>query len=209
MNDLFARLNDTPWAKVWIAGLLVGFVYYLAIFDDGARLKDVIDQNKQSLLEAETQLKATRESVENANRFEAEVNRIAEQFARITDFMPDRMGVAELTNVITDNATKSGAKLMRTEPEKRQEARSDKADFFETTRVGFHLEGSFSQMVTFLSLISQENRLLTFDEVELSSIDSAPPDAPVLDFKGQIIGYRYIAKKPAAEQEKGGGSDNP
>jgi Tfp pilus assembly protein PilO len=206
MNELFAKLNDTPWGKVWIAGILVGLVYYMAMFDDGSQINLAVEQSKESLVEAEKQLKATRESVENANRFEAEVSRIAEQFARITDFMPERMGAAELTGVITDNATRAGAKLLRTEPEKRQETRSDKVDFFETTRVAFQLEGSFSQLVTFLSLVSQENRLFTFEDVELAADESAPPDAPILTFRGQIVGYRYTGKKTADGQDKGGGS---
>jgi Tfp pilus assembly protein PilO len=187
MNPTIAQLANLSWGKVFLGMLVAGGVYWAALYDDGSTLQSQYAIASQELADAEKQLKKTKEAVANADKFEREVRDTIEQFTKIVEFMPERASTAEMVTLVTDLAAKSGAKLTKTEPR----PGSEKADFYEMYRLNLALEGSFSQIVMFLSYLSRVPRLMTFDKVELTGERTGEQEVAKLAFTGTLVNYRY------------------
>jgi Tfp pilus assembly protein PilO len=191
-----AQIGESSWAKVVIAGLLLAGLYYAAPFDDGTSLRERFENARGRLADSERQLANTKKAMEDAGRFEEEVKTLARQFQRVTDFMPENLDTAELTQIITKQVTTAGAKVTRLEPKPGIET----VEFYEMTRINLSIQGTFAQVATFLANLSKVSKLLTFDSTEITLAQSPDPEHPRVNFSGVMVGYRYkkAADAPAA-----------
>jgi Tfp pilus assembly protein PilO len=195
MNKIFIQFAEIAWSRVLIGGVIALVIYYLVWFNDGKLVQADLTQAKQELSEAQKTLNATKEAMANADSFEREVKETVDQFNRVVpEIMPDKMSTADLTNIASDMTNKAGVKLTKTEPR----SAVDKADFYETTRIALSVEGTFSQLVMFLSYLSRIPKLMTFDHLDIGFSDSsANSESPKLTLNGILTGYKYV--KPAAD----------
>ena len=83
----------------------------------------------------------------------------------------------------------------------------ERKDFYEMTRLDFSIQGSFSQVVLFLSSLSKIQRLLTFDQLKLKSSAATPSaENPNVELSGVLVGYRYVKEAdPAADPTNAAG----
>jgi Tfp pilus assembly protein PilO len=209
MNKYLLQLADLPWPKVVAIGFFVTALYYFGLRDDGSILAANLVNQKQELETATKQLQATKKAMENAERFEAEIKAARAQFERVTEFMPPKLSMADLTTLISEKAGKAGARLLNTSPASSSsgaQASTGKTAFFDSIRVGFKLEGSFAQILTFLAQISRDSRILTFDDTILATNSGSQADDPTLSFSGELVGYKFKkdAPPPAASPAPGG-----
>ena len=201
------QLADMPWAKVAIIGLIALAAYHFGMRNDGSFITANLETEKQQLDEVNRQLQVTRKAMENAERFESEIVAAKREFERVTDFMPPKLSVADLTTMISERSGKSGVRLLSTSPKSSQsESNSPKSPFYDSIRVTFKIEGTFAQILAFLSQTSRDPRMVMFDDTELATSAGASLDAPILTFGGDMVGYRYKkeAAPPAAAAAPGG-----
>jgi type IV pilus assembly protein PilO len=190
MNKYMAQLAALDWVKVLLIGLALAVGYYFLIFDDGTALQTSIKQAQERLAAAKLSLSQTEKAMENANRFEKEVQATAAQFAKITEYMPETLSVAELNTIISKNAQLSGVR-----PRINPKGEEPPQGFTQAVKMEIQLEGSFAQIETFLANVSRERRLLIFDNVEITpnSAGTFPTSLGAsLTFKGSLSGYRYL-----------------
>lgn len=203
MNKIIAQLSDLEWSKVVMLGLGIAGFYYFVMFDNGDLLTTEIQNSNAQLVEANSKLNQTKKAMADANRFELEVKRIAQQFEQITSFMPMSIGPAELTTIVNQSAGLAGVRVAKIEPK----GPDTRAGFYEASRVAVSLNGNFIQILKFLEMISRVPKLLTFDQVEVRSQKtqgSAPTETAPLSFDGLLVGYRYIKDAPYIEPNQAG-----
>lgn len=209
-QQLLAQIGDMPWSKVLVYGVIALSAYYFMMYDDGSALQNQLQTSATALSQSRAGLEQTKKAMADADKFEREVKSIGQQFERIRDFMPENQSAASLTEVITKQASVSGAKLTKLEPK----PINDKVEFYETTKIDISLDGSYPQLVSFLSHLSRVPKLMTFDKIQVIQT-GGEPDKPVLAFKGTLVGYRYIAPREekkgtdAAQPAGGGATDAP
>jgi Tfp pilus assembly protein PilO len=190
MSRLLFDLADLAWIKIVVLGVIFSAGYRFSYYDDGSKLEERLAQSQVRLKESEIQLAKMKAAMVDANKFEQEVKSAIDQFDRITEYMPERMGAADLTTLIGDQAVKAGARVSKTEPR----GVGDKTDFFESSKIAFSIDGDFLQITAFLSNLSRVPRLLTFEKIEVQRVTSSDPERPKLQCKGILIGYRYLRK---------------
>lgn len=197
MNPYLAKLGALEWGKVLGLGVLAAGVYYAVLFNDGTELNQQIQAAQARLETAKQQLTETEKALADADRFEKEVQSLARQFEKITDFMPATVTAVDLTSLVNKQAQLAGVKIVKIEPDPAVK----RVTFYEMTRVNIELEGSYSQIATFLSYISRVPRLLTFDSTTISVSRSSRspesgPSAGRLVFASSMVGYRYLKDAP-------------
>jgi Tfp pilus assembly protein PilO len=185
---IISHLGDLAWPKVLLYGLIAAVIYYFAGYNDGSGLAQELENSKAALTAAKRSLEQTKTAIANADKFEAEVKRLEQQFQRIRDYMPENLGPAKLTEVTTQQATQAGAVVTRLEPT--SSGAEDKLEFYESSKTQFSLEGTYTQLVTFLSNLSKVALILTFEKVKLTQI-GGELDHPKLSLTGVVVGYRY------------------
>lgn len=200
LNQLFLKFAALQWFKVLIVGALAVGLYYVALFSDGQPQMDQVTQIQQQLAQTEKEIAAVKEALANADRFEREVKDTVDQFGHIVDFMPTKITTSMLTATISDTCTKSGLKLLKIEPK----TGNERIEFYETTRVAFSVEGTFLQLVNFLSSLSRVPRMMNLDGLTINVSDSTNDiETPRLVTSGVLVGFRYIpAEQTTADAAK-------
>ncbi len=198
MNKYIVQLAELDWVKVIGIGLLLAVLYYFMLYDNGDALETRIKSAKDQVANAKTQLDRTEKAMNDANRFEKEVQATALQFDKITQFMPPNIGAAELTAIINQQAQASGV-----HPKIDPKGEDKPNGFYQTSRVNIQLEGTYAQVVTFLSYLSRVPRLMTFEQVRVTQASGVG----AVVFNGTLVAYRYmkeapeIVAKPAPEKK--------
>lgn len=206
MNAYLAKLGAMEWGKVMGLGVVAAVVYYFLLFNDGTELNQQIEQAQARLETAKRQLGETEKALADADRFEKEIQSLARQFEKITDFMPATVTAVDLTTLVNKQAQLAGVRIVKIEPDPVVK----RITFYEMTRVNLELEGTYAQVATFLSYISRVPRLLTFDSTTISvSAGSRAPDGAVstgrLVFASSMVGYRYLKDAPVDATPAAGG----
>jgi Tfp pilus assembly protein PilO len=201
LNRFFIFLAGLDMIKILGIGALVAVLYFFVIFDNGQSLKTQIEQLETQAATTQTEIKTVKDALANADRFEREVKDTVEQFTHITDFMPEKLTTAGLVTTLSELTTKAGLKLTKTEPK----SGSERVDFYEITKVAFAVEGSFTQLMSFLSGISKAQQILTIDGLKIEvAQNSADPESPRIVAEGVLFGYRYLNTNPLATPNKAG-----
>ena len=195
MNKILLQLADLSWVKVFLGALVMTAVYYFGMRDDGTSLVQGLEQAKQQLESAQKQLAITKKAMDNAERFEADLKSEKSDFAHITDFMPLKLNTADLTTLMSEKSARVGVHLQNTSPKGSGSSAGTDVSFFDTVRVAFKIEGTFPQIANFLSQISRDPRLLTFEDTVLSKSQGSEGESPLLTFEGDLVGYRYHPPK--------------
>ncbi len=116
---------------------------------------------------------------------------MSSQFQQVVELMPAEINVADFMLMIREEATKAGARVKKLEPAKE----TTKVDFYETRKLEISLEGSYAQILTFLSNLSRLKRLVTVDNLALSQTLTPEQESKVA-FTGTSVNYRYLAQPP-------------
>lgn len=205
MNPQLAKLAELQWGKVVGIGVALAAAYYFLMFDNGSTLEANIKAAQERTEAAKKTLAETEKAIADADRFGKEVQATQDQFEKIVRYMPMSLDAGEMTKMINEISQDVGVRP-RIEPQKEEPPQG----FTQAVRVNLQLEGNYAQIVTFLSKISQVQRLLVFDKVELTpAVDQrlTPGGGASLTLKGTLIGYRYLkdAPEPAAATTPGAG----
>lgn len=204
MEKYILQLGELTWSKVIAAGFIAAGLYWGLYYDDGSTLEASIQTLQAQYTEAEKNLQETRQAMADTEKFEKEVRNNELQFDKVLEYLPQEMNSNELTRIINKIATDTETKLLETKPQ----TNIERKDFYEITRIDLNIEGRFARVVAFLSALSREPKLLTFDKIEVKVNPSAAltlDEAPNVELSGTLVGYRYLKDAdPAA-----GGAASP
>lgn len=190
MNKYLTQLAALSWSKVLVIGVALAAGYYFLMYDNGTTLETSIKAAKDRAAAAKKTLAETEKAMADAERFGKEVQATQDQFDKITRYMPVTLDSGEMTKIINDTSQQVGVRA-RIEPSKDEPP----VGFTQAVKINLQLEGNFAQIVTFLSKISQIQRLLVLDKISLSPNSGggiSTSQGAALTFKATLIGYRYL-----------------
>lgn len=209
LMQLLSPIIEATWRTAFLLAVAVSAVYWFMVFDDGSHLQEELSNLSNARAQADKDLQTTKEAMRDADRFDQEVRVAVDQFNHIVDFMPTRLTSADLMGIISEVSKKSGTAIVKTEPRNMDQGGSaSKEDFYDTTKIAVSLQGTFAQIETFLSNLSKNPRLITFDNSVLELMPTAGlSKTPKLEFSAVLSGYRYtrdLSKKDGAAETGGG-----
>jgi Tfp pilus assembly protein PilO len=187
-NQYILSLGEMSYAKVATWGLALCVVYFFTYFDDGASLVAQIAAANAELEKSQKNLAETKEAMADAERFEKVITQNKEQFKKVLEYLPSNMDANDLTRIISQQSQLTNSRVAKTEPS----GLPEKKDFYEMIRLSFELQGTFSQVVAFLSAISKVQKLLTFEGIKIEMKEGADPENPSVRLSGVVVAYRYL-----------------
>lgn len=200
MNFL-VKIADFTWQKIFLISVGLCAFYYFVQYDDGTSLDQVLRSTEAELVKEREMLAKTEKAMRDLDRFKEELNNQQAQVREIMSFLPNQMNVSELVSTIQDRANQAGMRVTKSEP-KDQVTR---VDFYEAMELNVELQGTYSQVAAFLSLLSKLPRLVTIDKISLQAQPTGEADSPKLVFAATLIGYRYVEDEKANEPNKQAG----
>lgn len=205
MEKYILQLGELTWSKVVVAGLIAAGVYWGLYYDDGSKFENEISNLTAQYTESERQLRETKDAMADAEKFEKAVRQNELQFEKVLAYLPQEINANELTRLVNQQAQLSGTRVQSTKAIDLVE----KKEFYEMVRLEFALQGTFAQVVSFLSSLSKIERLLTFDKLNLKVNRSTAEDVPTVELAGTLVAYRYLKEAATVDGKPAGGANAP
>lgn len=189
MNSI-VKFASWEWPKVLLVAIVVAAAYWQFGLSEGVT-ESQFQAAEAGKNQAQASLESTQKAVADLKKFKEELDTMTAQFQQVVELMPAESNVADFMLQIREEATKAGARVKKLEPKKEAE----KVNFYETRKLEISLEGSYAQVLTFLSNLSRMKRLVTVDNIAITQAGSG--DESKVAFTGSLTSYRYIAETPA------------
>jgi Tfp pilus assembly protein PilO len=189
MNELIVKFGSLSHIKAGLAGVLIAVLYFFGASDSGDTVLQNIENAQIGLKEAKIEIEKMRKELNDVNEFEIKVKTTTSQFKELLKFMPEDLNIADFNKLVTREVAASGLRAKRIAPTGEKEVK----EFYSTIRIQVELEGTFSQIMTFMSNLSRSKQIFTFEGVELSRLSMENSSSNVL-FAATIVGYKYVPK---------------
>ncbi len=191
--NILIRLASYSLQKCLMLGLLLCGIYYVVGYNSGEDLQKNLATFEQKLQEEKIQEKKSDESLREVELVRATIGELGQQFQTVSNALPRTIEYAEITRIVDFIARKSGVSI------KSRESRPEvNRDYFSEVPIKVTVEGSYSELVYFMSLLAQTVRVM-----KLIDFSIYPPTfngmQPIRHGKllldGEIISYKFNEKK--------------
>ncbi len=194
------RIKNLTTQQTIIATFVIAAAYFFLVFDGGGRIDNEIKKSKKDFKTKEQTLINTEMAMQNAAKFQEEVRRTNARFKEMLEFIPVDFSIADFMQLLSTEAESSGNKVVQIQPR----LTDQQPALYEELLVELTIEGTYSQILTFLSRLTKINRIINMGGIRLSTIE-ADPISPVLRFQTVVYGYRYNIESQASSD---GGDGN-
>ncbi len=193
MRRYIERLASLEWSKVVLISIVFAALYYISLYDTGALLDAKVQAAEKQVSDTKEKLVRTKAADKNVKLFVQKVESAEQQFKEVIEYMPPEINLGNFLQRVKDQASAAGASVQAFSPSNEVEKR----DFYEIRKFDLQLNGNFSQLALFLSNLSKMPLLITFERISITSL-GGEFDSPKLNFKGVLLGYRYMKDGAAA-----------
>jgi type IV pilus assembly protein PilO len=193
--NALAKLGTMSLGKVLMLSLVVSGLYYMIAYDAGDTWRAVIAQTIQTKADLEEKTRKIDKDLEEVNNLREAQEKDAERLNILLGYIPEKLSNFELMKTLSNEAKAVGVNINQIRDKGGQ---ATTTEFYEEIGVDIDLEGSFSQLVLFLSNLTRLNQILTLESL---SLRAAQGDSSLL-MSAQVNGYRYVSKRPGGEVAK-------
>ena len=139
-------------------------VYYFSWYNNGSTLKKSIDDIQMNTQQVEFQISKKQEELENIKTFEKEVLAQEEDVKYFLNFIPSSLTFTDISTLLLSEAKSSGVNVGLKKDEK---VDKEKDSEYQTLSVQLAVNGSFSQILLFLSKLTQQRRILIVENIDM------------------------------------------
>ena len=194
MNFIYSLANMSL-VQILIIGLFLSGIYYFTGYNKG---EDLVLQTTN----IQTQIKKTEEEVhkkqanlESMKLFKRSVQEGGSKSVQhLLQYIPNSLTTANMFSYLTKEAKAAGVNIV----DKRDAGILEFENFYEVLKLHIKCSGSFSQIVSFLSKLTNQTFILTTDEI--SMVSSVKDQAIQADMN--IYGYRYVEEKKEKQKKE-------
>lgn len=201
MNGL-NKLADLPMSRIVLISIFLCVVYYFIGYDDGTAFKAQAEASRASLSEVQARMEKVERELQEINALKAAQDKDAERLNVLLGFIPEKLSSFELMKTLSNEAKAVGVninQLRDTGSAGLQPAPQGQVpNIYERLGVDLELDGSFAQLLLFLSNLTRLNQIVTLETLELRLMGGAESS---LQMSAQIFGYRYLTKKEGAKPQ--------
>ena len=198
-KKIFFKIANMTHQKIIIIGLVLGFLYYQTLFDDGTQLNTQIAAVKQQVAQEQAKKKESEEALKEVEQVRAQLVSLSDQYKLISAQLPTEIQMSEVLRTIDSMAATAGIAVKTKEPQK-----SETKDIIEEMPIRVTAEGKFSELTLFLYNMMNTERI---SRVASMSVMRSPSDRGRKISKNLILevrfaNYRFVGKQNTKESEK-------
>ncbi len=194
------------YARALMIGLFIGAVYYTIGFDSGSTIKVAIAKAKEEIADSETQIKGLEKKLDQITTMKKVMKELGSEFETFISYIPEKLSLPELMKTISTEARSAGVSVngMSEVRDSNSTTKVDKSvQFYEELTVAVELQGTYSQLLLFLSYLTKLDKIITVSELSMvSQAKLGDRESPVLLFKCHIKGYRYLRNSAGGSASK-------
>jgi Tfp pilus assembly protein PilO len=199
IGNILIRLASFSFQKCLVLSAILGGVYYMTVFDDGSALQAKIMETDAKVREEESRAQASDLALKEVEQVRATVGALSEQFKTVSQALPSEVQIADILRTVDFVSRKSGVSVKTKEPKP-----IINRDYYEEIPLLLVLEGSYSEITTFLFYLASTERIMKVNNFTISQPpqrDRNSPSKGRLNFEGHVVSYRFIGTQPTTAQD--------
>lgn len=201
------KLRELTFGKAVLFGLIVAAVYYFALYNSGADLEAFIQQTRDQVSAKEAELTTIKNAIADAERLQTAKKNLGEELDVVLKAIPEQLTNVDLMRVLSNEAKSVGVNILSINTVNNVVAAPQTTGpkpFFAPVAVTVSLEGSYNQLMLFLSNLTKTDRIITVSALNLQLRDGNVANADargptLLKMSGEFKAYKYLP----ATTEKG------
>ena len=184
----FFDLARLQFIQILVFGGVFLGVFYFTLYDDGSYLNKLIEEVQSNIDQTEAKIKQKEKELEAVREFEREVVSEEQVIRYFLNFIPETLTYTDLSSLLIKAAEFTGINI---EVKQDQKVRFKEESEYQTLKIQLTIDGSFSQIMFFLSKLTAQKRMLILNKIDMN-IDQA---SRLIKANLSIIAYRYYKKK--------------
>lgn len=178
MMDLLNRLEIT---QAFLIGLVLTVMYYFLMFDNGQAILQQVDDLKKQYQSQQVTLKKIKKALEDKRRFEQEAEEINTNLEAFLRYFPSESDQNKLMKEVSQSAEVHQVTVLSLKPVDR----APEFPSYPETAFSFEVEGTFNQIMGFISNLTQLKRAIDFKKTEIRTSNSGQD--PILKFTSTLV----------------------
>lgn len=194
INTLLLKLAAFSYRAILAIGFAVGLLYFLLMFDSGAKISDQINKVNADITGEEALMAESEKAFREIEEIRKTVGALNDQFKITTAQLPTEVQMSEVIRAIDSvaSATRISVKDKAPQP-------TLQTGVVEATPLRLNLEGTYSDLTLFLYQLAKQERIMKVRNFSISLRPGVPSASSVTDnrlsFDGQINSYRFVGEK--------------
>jgi Tfp pilus assembly protein PilO len=194
------KLKQLTFGKAIIGGLVLAAIYYFAIYNNGAAIEESINTTQTQITAQEQELTTIKKAIADAERYQMAKKTLGQELDVVLKAIPVELSAIDLMRTLSNEAKSIGVSILSINAQQNSGYSSAPTTgpkpFFEPVGVTVNLEGSYNQLMLFLSNLTKTDRIITVGSMNLQIRDSTGSldgkGATVLKMNGEFKAYRYL-----------------
>jgi Tfp pilus assembly protein PilO len=189
------RLQKLTHGMALLISLALAAVYYFSMYDGGESREQQIQNINSEITRAQTDIERMNKAIKDAQVYRDLSAKLGDELNLVVSALPAEYNTVELMKVLSTEAKGSGLSILSLNGQSSTASTSDKKDiFYEPVVVSAAFEGTFNQVVQFLSNLTKVNRIILLKQVQLNvkgQVNSTTI-SPILTLNATFEAYRYL-----------------
>lgn len=191
MTFLLSFANNSL-IQIFVFGSFFLGLFYFSFYDDGTDLRNEIQDVRSQIQTMQGGIQKTKTEIENVLVFKAGLEKEEDLVKALLNYTPEKLLFNEISILLNNEALSSGVNI-----ESRRDGSVDDIPNTEYQALSLDIEltSSFSQLMIFLSKLTQQPRILIVESIDVKTYKTKD----MVSTRIKLLAYRY--KKPEVEAE--------
>lgn len=195
------QLQQLTIGKVVVGAFVVALLYYLLLYNDGTAIQASIGTTNAEIQTKEQELEKIKVAIADAERYQRTKNALGEELGTVLKAIPEKLSTTEIMRFLSNEAKNLGVNISSVNASSSsmnfQASPGEEKPFYEPIAVAIALEGTYTNLMLFLSAITKSDKIITAPSLTLESKAAAgvaPDDngPTILRLVGEFRAYRYL-----------------
>lgn len=184
--DIQEEFNKLDLQKCFIGGFVLLGLYYLLLFDSGARIDAQVAQANQNLTQNRTAMQRVRKALEDKTKFEEEIKNITRNMQDFQKYFSADMNMNLLQSRVSQLAEQHSLVVNSLKPVEK----ANEFPKYKETAVEFKIEGPFHNVMEFVSSLTKQERAIDFSEMVFKT--TVKGDYPLVELTTVLVVYTAL-----------------
>jgi Tfp pilus assembly protein PilO len=199
------QLQQLTFGKAFIGAVVVAFLYFMLMYNDGSTIEAAIVAGKSEIQTKEQELEKIKVAIADAERYQQTKNALGSELETVLKAIPEKLLPTDIMKLLSTEAKNIGVNIINLNAGTTaftQVRPGEEKPFFEPVSVSITLEGTYTNLMLFLSAITKSDKIITAPSLVLETkgnpiTDDSGPTS--LRLVAEFRAYRYLLPDAGAK----------
>ena len=212
INQIIEKISQLSIIHIVLISILFLGIYYALIlqYDDSLYVAEQsINLTKENIEQKEKEFEDLKVLIERSANLQNEYNEKTKSFNVFVQYMKRIENPTTFFSQMTNNSFLStiGIQINKYEAKKAiiaKDSSGQNVDNYKLMPLEIHIEGTFAQLLSFISYLTQGKQLISMESFQIKKIetDQAKGQLSLLSLKGEMFVYSLLSEEEKLELQK-------